>query len=173
MRSIGLGWVEFKGQWSSTSDETTGTVAQLKAHLLTILDAEAERQRSGEMPKDCPAPLLSRKTFRALGTPTVQAESLSDDRTEMSSVELLEQAKKRRKELELAHEIDWVEDRQPASSEVPLDNSLLGVELEIRWRYRNKDTGEPVYIWCAGEVVQVCYAHAEPASCSSTQTPYL
>lgn len=74
----------------------------------------------------------------------------------MSSAELLQQAMKRRKELELAHEIDLVEDRQPPSSQVPLDNSLLGVELEVRWRYRNEDTGEPVYIWVSGEVVQAC-----------------
>lgn len=25
----------------------------------------------------------------------------------------------------------------------------------MRWRYRHKTTGEPVYIWCQGEVIQV------------------
>lgn len=156
MRSIGLGWVEFKGQWSSSSDEHIGTVAQLKTLLTSILEAEATRRSKGELPVDCPAPLLTRKTFKALGTPTVQAESLSDDRTDMTSEEIRALAERRRRELELAGEIDWVCDRQPPSSEVPLDNSLVGVEIEVRWRYRNKDTGEPMYIWAHGKVVQAC-----------------
>lgn len=158
MRSIGLGWVEFKGQWSSSKDENTGTVAQLKSHLATILTAELQRRRDKLIPEDCPAPLLTRKTFKALGTPTVQADELSDDRIDLTSEEILAAAEKRRRELELAGEIDWVGDRQPKSSEVPLDNSIVGVELEIRWRYRHKETGEPIYIWTSGEVVQVSSA---------------
>lgn len=155
MRSIGLGWIEFKDQWFSSTDENTGTVAQLKAHLTTILVAEAERKRRGDIPQSCPAPLLTRKTFKALGTPTVQAESLSDERPDVTSEEIKRMAERRRMELELAGEIDWVCDRQPRSSDVPLDNSLVGVELEVRWRYRHKETGEPIYIWSHGEVVQV------------------
>lgn len=31
----------------------------------------------------------------------------------------------------------------------------MGKKLEVRWRYTNTDTGEPVYIWAEGEVVQV------------------
>mmetsp|Transcript_84439 Transcript_84439/g.168622 ORF Transcript_84439/g.168622 Transcript_84439/m.168622 type:complete len:91 (-) Transcript_84439:169-441(-) len=27
--------------------------------------------------------------------------------------------------------------------------------LEVRWRYRHKVTGKPIYIWCTGEVLQV------------------
>ena len=27
--------------------------------------------------------------------------------------------------------------------------------MEIRWKYTQQDGGEPVWIWCSGEVVQV------------------
>lgn len=62
---------------------------------------------------------------------------------------------KRRRELEITGQIDWVGDRQPPASAVHLDNNLIGVEVEVRWRYRHKESGEPLYIWVAGEVVQV------------------
>jgi hypothetical protein len=160
MRSIGLGWVEFKGQWFSSRDENTGTISQLRAHLKEIVTEENERRRDGELPAECPAPLMSRKTFKSLGTPTVQADSLSDERTELTSEEVRAAADKRRQELEAAGEIDWVGDRQPHKDEVPLDNSLVGVKLEVRWRYRHKVTGKPIYIWVSGEVVQDRDAHA-------------
>lgn len=98
---------------------------------------------------------MQRKTFKALGTPTVQADALSDQRTELSAEQIREDAIKRRSELERQGEIDWVGDRQPDAKEVPLNNSLVGVGLEVRWRYRHKDTGAPIYIWAPGEVVQV------------------
>ena len=47
IRSIGLGWVELKGQWFSSADEDTGTVEQLRSHLKTILDEEVVQRESG------------------------------------------------------------------------------------------------------------------------------
>lgn len=35
------------------------------------------------------------------------------------------------------------------------DKALVGKMLEVRWRYWHKTTGQPVYMWCEGEVVQV------------------
>ena len=155
MRSIGLGWVEHKGQWSSATDEHTGTVEQLRGHLKTILAEEAEQRANGELPSECPEPLMSRKTFKQLGTPTVQADTLSDLRIELSSEEVQAAAVLRRKVLEEAGEIDWVQDRQPPEGTVQLDDTLVGAMLEVRWRYRHKVTGKPVYIWCTSEVMQV------------------
>jgi hypothetical protein len=189
MRSIGLGWTELKGQWFSSKDENTGSVDQLRGHLKTILEEELEQREKGELPDECPAPQLQRKTFKSLGTPTVQASALSDSLTDLDPEELLAAAEKRRKEvcaalrvqirscacerafcsrcrdrresgcacpqLEVRGEIDWVEDRQPPKGTVPLDNSLVGTMVEVRWRYRHKVTGKPIYIWCTGEVLQV------------------
>ena len=98
---------------------------------------------------------MSRKTFKQLGTPTVQANALSDLRIELTSEELHAAAVKRRQALEVQGVIDWVQDRQPKEGTVPLDNSLVGAMLEVRWRYRHKVTGKPIYIWCTGEVLQV------------------
>ncbi|KAL3925381.1 MAG: hypothetical protein SGPRY_003662, partial [Prymnesium sp.] len=42
-RVIGLGWVEFRSQWSSGKDEAVGTVTDLTRHLSEILEAEQER----------------------------------------------------------------------------------------------------------------------------------
>lgn len=175
MRVIGLSWNEWRTPWSSSSDETVGTVEQLLQHLREVLERERLLGDRQELPdkeyalsskdalaEECPAPLLQRKTYKALGTPTVQADALSDSRIELSSDELVAIAQKRRTELELAGEIDWLCDRQPFNTgqgPVP-DKDLLGKTLEIRWRYRHKDTGEPVFMWCEGEVSQVTSGHA-------------
>lgn len=141
-----------------------GTVDQLREQLKLILLREQEALKDGELPSkdgrtadECPTPQMRRKTFKLLGTPTVQANALCDARTELSQVELLEKACQRRIELENAGEIDWVCDRQPfPTGQGPTpDEQLLGKVLEVRWRYHNKDTGKPVYIWCEGTVEQV------------------
>ena len=87
----------------------------------------------------------------------------------------------RRSELEAAGEIDWVEDRQPyprgqvqrhAQADAPHAQSptvthlictqgptpncrMIGLKIEVRWRYTHKVTGKPVYIWCDAEITQV------------------
>ncbi|KAL1510813.1 hypothetical protein AB1Y20_007097 [Prymnesium parvum] len=166
MRVIGLSWNDVKTPWSSSSDEAVGTVAQLSEHLKEeILVREVAQRKAGELPskegtpeESCPAPLLQRKTFKTLGTPTVQADRLCQAvKAEPSSEEKLEAAKQRRTELEERGELDWVSDRQPyATGQGPVpDENLIGKKLEVRWRYYNKHTGEPIYIWCEGNVVQV------------------
>lgn len=50
-------------------------------HLIEILEEQEER----EIPENAPAPIMLRKTFKELGTPTVQAETLADQRLSMSS----------------------------------------------------------------------------------------
>lgn len=165
MRTIGLSWNQFQARWSSSKDDLIGTVQQLSDHLKEILEEEDRQRRDKSLPSKtqrpedvCPAPQLKRKTFKALGTPTVQAEALSDSRIDLTSDQVLQKAMQRRKELELAGEIDWVCDRQlyPTGKGPPIDQSFVGEKLEIRWRYHHQETGEPVYIWCEGEVMQVC-----------------
>lgn len=210
MRTIGLSWSEWQTPWSSSKDDYVGTIEHLVTHLKEVLVAEQDLETRKELPSksralkstddlhaECPAPQMLRKTFKSLGTPTVQANALSSDRTELSREQLLLAAQRRRKELEDAGEIDWVCDRQPhATGQVhytraditpcrssylirqsvhvhvihtllmrslflhvqgPAPNqSLVGKLLEVRWRYRHKETGLPVYIWCEGEVIQAC-----------------
>lgn len=163
MRVVGLSWNDVKTPWSSSSNENIGTVAQLSAHLkdeilvreAALRDAQELPDKNGTPEDNCPAPLLQRKTFKTLGTPTVQADELCMMKIEPTSAEKLEGALARRKELEERGEIDWVSDRQPyPTGQGPTpDKRLLGKKLEVRWRYF--DEGRPIYIWCEGDVVQV------------------
>ncbi|KAL1525764.1 hypothetical protein AB1Y20_020607 [Prymnesium parvum] len=93
-------------------------------------------------------------------------QDLDYDRTEISPEELIAAAQRRRDELEAQGEIDWVADRQPyATGQGPIpDKALNGKMLEVRWRYRHKTTGEPVYIWCEGEVVQAADGETDKKS---------
>lgn len=130
MRVVGLGWVEFKKNWSSGVDDSVGSVYDLTSHLVDILEEESERLT----PEAAAAPIMKRKTFKELGTPSAQAEQLSDQRLSLSAEELLEAARKKREELELTGDLDTVGDRQPQAPP-PLDDSLVGRKLEIHWRY--------------------------------------
>eukprot|EP00966_Prymnesium_polylepis_P102756 2380503-Prymnesium_polylepis.1 len=78
MRVIGLGFVEFKTAWSSSKDETVGSIADLTTTLVEILKEERERGADDELPKVAVVPIMKRKVFKALGDPTVQAAQLSD-----------------------------------------------------------------------------------------------
>lgn len=130
MRVLGLGWIEFRSQWSSGKDETVGSIEDLTGHLSDVLVEEAERP----IPEAAPAPIMRRKTFKELGTPTAEAEQLSDQRLSLSSEQLLAAAEAKRAELEASGELDTVGDRQPGQPP-PLDESLVGRKLEIHWRY--------------------------------------
>ena len=143
-----LQWVEFKAaKWSSSNDENIGTVDELAAHLRTIIEHERARRAAGELPSSAPAPILRRKSFKDLGTPTAQALALAEQRLEYSAEELRAKAVAERARLEAAGEIDAVSDVQPA---VPPDfGDLEGKELDLRWRYYTVENGKRVqqYIW--------------------------
>lgn len=130
MRVIGLGWIEFKTQWSSGKDDNVGSIADLIAQLTDILLEESERP----IPEAAPAPIMSRKTFKELGTPTAQAQSMSDQRLSLSAEQLLAAAQKKRAELQVQGELDTVGDIQPPQPP-PLNQDLVGRKLEINWRY--------------------------------------
>jgi hypothetical protein len=165
MRVIGLGFIEFKTPWSSSSDETVGTVSSLTALLKDILNDENLRRIDGELPTAAVVPVMKRKSFKALGTPTAQAEELAGTIKELSPEELLALAKEKRAALEAAGELDALGDVQP--DKAPLINaSFAGTWLEICWRYWRTPTEEEVAagekrkkigvkIWCEGEVTQV------------------
>lgn len=84
MRVIGLGFVEFKTAWSSSSDPTVGTVEDLSAQLRDIIIDEEDRRVCNELPDAAVVPVMKRKTFKELGTPTAQAEALGNSIKELS-----------------------------------------------------------------------------------------
>lgn len=126
MRTVGLSWTDWKTPWHSSKDETVGTVDQLRDHLKEVITEERALMERGLLPSkelalesheqlvtECPAPQLRRKTFKSLGTPTVQASALCSDMTHLSPEQIAAAAQRRRVELEMRGEIDWVADRQP------------------------------------------------------------
>ena len=161
MRVIGLGFDEFKAAWSSSKNEDIGTVQSLTEHLHDILMEEDQRRREKTLPANAVVPQMRRKTYKELGTPTLQADDLAGKVKELPAEELLERAQRERTRLEAVGELDTVGDLQPERPP-PCDNSLVGTMLEIRWRYWALDTDPTtkrkkmaVDIWCEGEVVQV------------------
>ena len=97
MRVIGLGFDEYKAAWSSSKDETVGSIDDLKEQLRDILMEERQRLNDGELPNKAVVPQMRRKTFKELGTPTVQAAALADKVLEVPELELLEQARVERR----------------------------------------------------------------------------
>ena len=165
MRVIGLGFDEFKPAYSSSKDEYIGTADDLTEQLRDILLEEEERRREGTLPEAAVVPQMRRKTFKELGTPTVQAQALSDKVLALPAAELLERARAERQRLGDAGEIDEVEDNQPSEAP-PCDDSLPGAGLEVRWRYwvpvtdeeraaGDKRKKKAVDIWCECEAVQI------------------
>ena len=165
MRVVGLGFVEFKTPWSSSKDETIGTVASLKRLLEEILMDENARRIDGELPTAAVVPVMKRKSFKELGTPTAQAAELAHEIKALSQAELLALAQEKRAALEAAGEIDELGDVQPEKSP-KIDDAFVGSWLEICWRYWRKPTEEEVAagekrkkigvkIWCEGEVTHV------------------
>ena len=118
----------------------------------------------GTLPETSPAPLMPRKTFRELGTRTKQAAEFAEEEIALTSEELRERAVRARERLQAAGEIDMLEDEQP--EDPPRFDSLVGVTLEINWRYWIREDGKRKgqLIWCQGTVVEV----ADP---KSTQLP--
>lgn len=155
MRTRGLQWLQFACRWSSSKDEVIGTVPELQRQVEEILIEEQPCRRAGTLPSHAPAPTPRRKTFKELGTPTAQAETMREPRIELSPDQLCELTERERTRLDAAFEIDRVGDRQ--QEQVPNFDLLLNNKIEVRWRYWTMEGGKwkSQYIWCEGKVVEV------------------
>ena len=105
----------------------------LSRQLKEIVEEEREQRAAGELPEDAPAPIMKAKTFKQLGTRTAQAEVLAEQRPELTDDELRAKAQLERTRLAATGKGD----AQPKSA--PSFDSLLGRQLEIRWRYYVQD----------------------------------
>ena len=69
----GYGWVRFDTAWSSSTDKTVGTVADLTRRVKQMFaDEKAEKLRP---PSDPPVPDAATKRLKTLGKLTIQASS--------------------------------------------------------------------------------------------------
>ena len=176
MRTIGLGFDEFKPAWSSSKDEDIGTVADLSDLLRDILMEERERSSDGTLPDRAVVPQMRRKTFKELGTPTVQATELGDKVISLPMAELLERATAERARMVEAGEVDDIAEEQPQDAP-PCDVSLIGAEVDIRWRYwaavtdpKDKRKKMAVDTWCTGEVVQIANGTSDKGTLNKMTT---
>ena len=70
----GYGWARLNTAWSSSTDKTVGTVADLTRRVKkTFADKKAEKLRP---PSELPVPDAATKRLKKLGTLTIQTNSL-------------------------------------------------------------------------------------------------
>ena len=154
MRVIGLGWNQFKTQWSAKSDPTIGTVTHLRALLVRdILPHELSEQRLKQLPTEAAPPHFTAKDLGQLGTANADALAIKS-KAIFSTGELKTKAEEAVKRREAAGISDSVERMQPAEPP-PFDQRLVGKRIEVLWKYFNKDTDEPLLIWATGRVARV------------------
>eukprot|EP00965_Chrysotila_dentata_P253548 6211298-Pleurochrysis_carterae.AAC.1 len=164
MRVLGLGLAEHAISWS-TGGATRSNDELLEA-LGKALAAEARLRADGALPTEAVPPRAKAKSYKQLGTPTVDAEELAEiEEVDAAQLRLAANAAREAADKELAG--DSLQDQQP--SEPPaLDARLVGRKLEVRWRYiltpspatsatTPTRTHDPThtYMWCEGEVVSV------------------
>ena len=137
MRTIALGWDQFKTKWSSKSDATIGTVKHLRSLLLDIIAHETAERRLKRLPTEASPPQFTAKDLGQLGSAC--ADALAIQQKAIFSVEELarkaEQAMARR---EAAGISDSVERLQPKAAP-PFDQQLVGKWLEVLCGYNLPD----------------------------------
>ena len=152
MRTIALGWDQFKTKWSSKSDATIGTVKHLRSLLLDIIAHETAERRLKHLPTEASPPQFTAKDLGQLGSAC--ADALAIQQKAIFSVEELarkaEQAMARR---EAAGISDSVERLQPKAAP-PFDQQLVGKWLEVLCWYNLPD-GTRQLLWAPGRVARV------------------
>ena len=158
MRVLGCGWDKYETRWSSNKNAKIGTVEHLTTLLEEIFVDELARARfppgtERGLPTEAAPPQHRARAVSQLGTLDPEAAAIRG-KALFSTEELrvkAEAARERRIEAGIS---DPVENMQPVKNP-PFDQSLVGKWLEVRWKYKNKDTGEPEYIWSTGKVTRV------------------
>ena len=158
MRVLGCGWTKYETRWSSNKDAKIGTVAHLTALLEEMFVDEIARARfppgtERGLPTEAAPPQHRARAISQLGTLDPEAAAIRG-KALFSTEELRVKAEAARERRVEAGVSDPVENMQPVKSPA-FDQSLVGKWLEVRWKYTNKDTGEPEYIWSTGKVARV------------------
>jgi len=158
MRVLGLGWTQYATRWSSKSDISIGTVAHLRALLVDeILPNERAEARLKRLPTEAQPPQFTARNLGQLGTLDADAAAIQSTAL-FSKAELEAKAAEAVKRREAAGISDSVERMNGVSGETgapAFDQRLVGKQIEVLWKYHNKDTGEPILIWATGRVARV------------------
>jgi hypothetical protein len=158
MRVLGLGWTQYGTRWSSKADERVGTVAHLHELLDEIIDEERMRSRftagtAKGLPKEACPPQQTWSAGPQLGTLDADAEAVRAqalfDRAQLERRALQEM--ERRVAAGIADSVEMLQPQEAPS----FDQGLVGKRLEVLWKYFDKNTNEPHYIWCTGTVKRI------------------
>ena len=152
MRTIGLGWNQFKTKWSAKNDATIGTVAHLKSLLLNIIAHEIAERRLKRLPTEAAPPQFTAKDIGTLGTANADALAVKS-KAIFSAEELARKSDEAIARREAAGISDRVERLQ--QPEAPAFNQqLVGKRMEVLWKYMLPD-GKSQLIWATGRVARV------------------
>ena len=162
MRVLGCGWVQYATRWSSNKDSKVGTVAHLKKLLEEIIVEEMARARftagsAKGLPTEAAPPHHAARDTLSLGT--MDADALEVSKRALFSAEELEvkaeAAMQRRLETGVSDSVEDLNAGVNGGAAPAFDQNLVGKWLEVRWKYIDKDTKEPMYIWITGKVLRV------------------
>ena len=153
MRTIGLGWDQFKTKWSSKTDATVGTVAHLRALLVDdILPYERAEARLKRLPTEAAPPQFTAKEIGQLGTESAEACAVKSKA--IFSMEELErktaEAMARREAAGISDSVEWLQQKEAPA----FNQQLVGKRLEVLWKYQLPD-GTSQLIWATGRVARV------------------
>ena len=151
MRTIGLGWDQFKTKWSSKEDATIGTVKHLKSLLVDIITYEIAERRLKRLPTEAAPPQFTAKDIGQLGAEN--ADALAIKSKAIFSAEELErksdEAMARREAAGISDRVERLQGDTPA-----FNQQLVGKWLEVLWKYLLPD-GTSQLIWVTGRVARV------------------
>eukprot|EP00965_Chrysotila_dentata_P167196 5520672-Pleurochrysis_carterae.AAC.1 len=152
MRVLSLDLAEHAISWS-TGGRKRSNGEPLDAK---VLKAEAQLRTDGALPAEAAAPRMKNKTFKQLGTPTIDAEKLAE--IEEINIDKFHDWATTARGTE-ALRSNAVQNRQP-SEPPPVDSRVVGRNLELRWPHiittpSQSTPDEHTYMWCEGEVASV------------------
>jgi hypothetical protein len=162
MRTIGLGWDQFKTKWSSKTDPTIGTAVHLRSLLGEILTHEITERRLKQLPTEAAPPQYAATDLGQLGT--ADADALAIQSKSLFSKEELdakaEAAVERREAAGISDSVELMQQQDAPA----FNQKLVGKQLEVLWKYFDKDTNEPMLIWATGRVKRIA------DGCTDTRT---
>lgn len=141
LRCLGLGWSDLEIPWKQGNETSAESLARLREHFrMKVLPIEAERFNEGSVPSEAPMPDFKAKSLKQLGMATSDSTELAS--RALCSPEQLQGAIKREQERRAAAGFsDAVQALQPKEAP-PLDEALVGKQLEICWNYISTEDGK-------------------------------
>ena len=157
MRTIGLGMAQYSTRWSSNKDAKVGTVSHLRTLLKEIITEESTLRRLNQLPEEAALPQQVKRNLGKLGT--ADADAMDVEKKAVFSTEQLaamsDAEMQRRIAAGIADTVENMNGVSGATGAPAFNQELVGKQVEVCWKYFDKDTNEPMLIWSTGRIVRV------------------